>query len=147
MFAMGGGVRGGKIYGDWPGLEKEQLHEGRDLDLTTDFRDVLGELVSTYMGNRDLRTVFPGYGGGPEKFRGCAGGRTGPHKGDSVNSEPLVGPRPRCVESMPTGVAETECLQAPFEISAGWTFGNRNVPCLARGVERAVASDGLHRPQ
>jgi uncharacterized protein (DUF1501 family) len=70
MFAMGGGVRGGKIYGEWPGLEKEQLYEGRDLDLTTDFRAVLGELVSTHLGNRDLKTVFPGYAGGPEKFRG-----------------------------------------------------------------------------
>jgi uncharacterized protein (DUF1501 family) len=70
MFAMCGGVRGGRIYGEWPGLEKEQLYEGRDLDLTTDFRDVLGELVSTHLGNRDLKTVFPGYAGGPEKFRG-----------------------------------------------------------------------------
>ena len=43
---MGGDVRGGKIYGDWPGSEDEQLYEGRDLELTTDFRDVLGELVA-----------------------------------------------------------------------------------------------------
>ena len=70
MFVMGGGVRGGKIYGDWPGLETEQLYEGRDLNLTTDFRDVLGELVATHLGNRDLNTVFPGYAGGAEKFRG-----------------------------------------------------------------------------
>ena len=70
MFAMGGGVRGGQIYGDWPGLEQEQLYEGRDLDLTTDFRDVLGELVTTHLNNSDLKTVFPGYAGGPEKFRG-----------------------------------------------------------------------------
>ncbi len=73
MFAMGGGVRGGKLYGEWPGLEKEQLYEGRDLDLTTDFRDVLGELVYTHLGNRDLSAVFPGYPGGPEKFRGLMG--------------------------------------------------------------------------
>ena len=52
MFAMGGGVRGGTIYGDWPGLEKEQLYEGRDLDLTTDFRAVLGELVPTHLQPR-----------------------------------------------------------------------------------------------
>ena len=70
MFAMGGGVRGGRTYGEWPGLEQEQLYDGRDLDLTTDFLDVLGELVSTHLGNRDLSTVFPGYAGGPEKFRG-----------------------------------------------------------------------------
>ena len=46
MFVMGGDVRGGKVYGDWPGLQDEQLYEGRDLALTTDFRDVLGELVA-----------------------------------------------------------------------------------------------------
>lgn len=61
MFAMGGGVKGGKVYGKWPGLEKEQLYEGRDLALTTDFRDVLGELVSAHLGNPSLDTVFPGY--------------------------------------------------------------------------------------
>jgi uncharacterized protein (DUF1501 family) len=61
MFVMGGGVKGGKVYGKWPGLEKEQLYEGRDLALTTDFRDVLGELVSRHMGNPTLDGVFPGY--------------------------------------------------------------------------------------
>jgi uncharacterized protein (DUF1501 family) len=61
MFVMGGGVKGGKVYGRWPGLEREQLYEGRDLALTTDFRDVLGELVSHHMGNPSLKGVFPGY--------------------------------------------------------------------------------------
>lgn len=61
MFAMGGAIRGGKVYGKWPGLEQEQLYEGRDLALTTDFRDVLGELVARHMGNRDVHAVFPGY--------------------------------------------------------------------------------------
>jgi uncharacterized protein (DUF1501 family) len=61
MFVMGGPVKGGKVYGKWPGLEKEQLYENRDLALTTDFRDVLGELVSTHMGNPSLNGVFPGY--------------------------------------------------------------------------------------
>ena len=61
MFVMGGGVKGGKVYGKWPGLEKEQLYEGRDLALTTDFRDVLGELVSSHLGGPSLNTVFPGY--------------------------------------------------------------------------------------
>jgi uncharacterized protein (DUF1501 family) len=62
MFVMGGPVKGGKVYGKWPGLENEQLYENRDLALTTDFRDVLGELVSSHMGNRSLESVFPGYG-------------------------------------------------------------------------------------
>jgi len=61
MFVMGGDVKGGKVYGKWPGLEREQLYEGRDLALTTDFRDVLGELVSRHTGNRSLQGVFPGY--------------------------------------------------------------------------------------
>jgi uncharacterized protein (DUF1501 family) len=61
MFVMGGGVRGGKVYGKWPGLEREQLYEGRDLAVTTDFRDVLGELVSRHMGNPTVNGVFPGY--------------------------------------------------------------------------------------
>ena len=61
MFVMGGPVKGGKVYGRWPGLEKDQLYEGRDLALTTDFRDVLGELVARHMGNPTVRGVFPGY--------------------------------------------------------------------------------------
>ena len=61
MFVMGGGVRGGKVYGHWPGLAPEQLYEGRDLRLTTDFRDVLGELTVRHLGNRGVEAVFPGY--------------------------------------------------------------------------------------
>jgi len=61
MFVMGGAVKGGKVYGKWPGLEKEQLYEGRDLAVTTDFRDVLGELVSGRLGSPSLDGVFPGY--------------------------------------------------------------------------------------
>jgi uncharacterized protein (DUF1501 family) len=54
-------VRGGKVYGRWPGLEKEQLYEGRDLDVTTDFRAVLIELVTGHLGQKDVAGVFPGY--------------------------------------------------------------------------------------
>lgn len=61
MFVLGGGVRGGRVYGKWPGLAEEQLYERRDLALTTDFRDVLGELVHRHLGNRNLAQVFPGY--------------------------------------------------------------------------------------
>jgi uncharacterized protein (DUF1501 family) len=46
MFVMGGDIKGGKVYGKWPGLQSHQLYEGRDLFLTTDFRDVLGERQS-----------------------------------------------------------------------------------------------------
>lgn len=61
MFVLGGPVRGGKVYGQWPGLEPEQLNEGRDLALTTDFRRVLGEVLSCHLGNQDLAGVFPGF--------------------------------------------------------------------------------------
>jgi uncharacterized protein (DUF1501 family) len=70
MFVMGGPVQGGKVYGKWPGLASEQLNEQRDLALTTDFRDVLGEAVYTHLGNRTIKSVFPNYDGNPSKFRG-----------------------------------------------------------------------------
>ena len=60
MFILGGNVRGGKVYGRWPGLDNDQLNEGRDLRLTTDYREVLGEVVSQTLGATNLETVFPG---------------------------------------------------------------------------------------
>ena len=70
MFVMGGAVNGGKVYGQWPGLANEQLNEGRDLKLTTDFRSVLGEIISGHLSNTDLKTVFPGFDNDPRKFPG-----------------------------------------------------------------------------
>ena len=61
MFVLGGPVKGGKVYGQWPGLQKEQLYENRDLALTSDFRDVLGELVNRHLRNPASAEVFPGY--------------------------------------------------------------------------------------
>jgi uncharacterized protein (DUF1501 family) len=61
MFVLGGNVHGGKIYGKWPGLEKEQLYEGRDLAVTTDFRTVLSELVTKQLGTTNVSQVFPGF--------------------------------------------------------------------------------------
>jgi len=68
MFVLGGPVKGGKVYGRWPGLDQSQLYEGRDLALTTDFRQVLGEGVARHMGNKNLSDVFPGYENQPGKF-------------------------------------------------------------------------------
>jgi len=61
MFVVGSQVQGGRVHGRWPGLEREQLHEGRDLALTTDFRAVFSEILSRHMGASDLSRIFPGY--------------------------------------------------------------------------------------
>jgi uncharacterized protein (DUF1501 family) len=61
MFAMGGGVRGGKVYGKWPGLKKENLEGPGDLRVTTDYRNVLGEALQKRLGLESLSPVFPGF--------------------------------------------------------------------------------------
>jgi len=61
MLVLGGSVKGGKVYGKWPGLEQEQLYQGRDLAITTDFRDVFAECVTGHLGARDVSRIFPGY--------------------------------------------------------------------------------------
>ena len=73
MFVVGNTVRGGKVYGQWPGLKTDQLYEGRDLNLTTDFRDVFAELAKRHLGTASLKTVFPGYEASEAKFRGVLG--------------------------------------------------------------------------
>jgi uncharacterized protein (DUF1501 family) len=65
---MGGPVKGGKVYGPWPGLEQSQLYEGRDLAVTTDFRRVLGEAVTKHLGNSHLEQVFPEFENPAGKF-------------------------------------------------------------------------------
>jgi uncharacterized protein (DUF1501 family) len=60
MMVFGGGVQGGRVLGRWPGLSPEQLYEGRDLALTTDFRDVLGEIAQKQLGISAAQ-VFPAY--------------------------------------------------------------------------------------
>jgi uncharacterized protein (DUF1501 family) len=61
LFVIGGGVKGKKVYGRWPGLEPEQLYEGRDLALTTDFRAVFAEIAAKQLGAKRLDVLFPGY--------------------------------------------------------------------------------------
>ena len=63
MMVIGGGVRGGKVYGRWPGLAPEQRYEGRDLSVTTDFRTVFAEVVRGHLGLSDVAHVFPGFKG------------------------------------------------------------------------------------
>jgi uncharacterized protein (DUF1501 family) len=61
MLILGGNVKGGKVYGRWPGLRTEQLWQGRDLAITTDFRDVFAECVTGHLGARDVSKIFPGH--------------------------------------------------------------------------------------
>ena len=70
MFVTGGDVKGGRVYGRWPGLEEHQLNEGRDLALTTDFRSVAGEILTKHLGVQDLAPVLPGFDNDARRFVG-----------------------------------------------------------------------------
>ena len=70
MFILGGNVKGGKVYGKWPGLADHQLNEGRDLAIATDYRQVLGEVVSKTIGANNLEVTFPGAKLNPKQFLG-----------------------------------------------------------------------------
>jgi uncharacterized protein (DUF1501 family) len=65
MLLLGGGVRGGKVYGRWPGLARERLYEGRDLAVTTDFRALFAEVAGRQLGIARPATLFPGWTGAP----------------------------------------------------------------------------------
>ncbi len=64
MLVLGGGVRGGKVYGRWPGLARERLFEGRDLAVTTDFRALFSEVAGRQLGIAKPATLFPGWSEG-----------------------------------------------------------------------------------
>lgn len=70
MMVLGNSVKGGKVYGDWKGLRNDQLNEGRDLAVTTDFRDVFAEVASKHLGSKDLNSLFPKYTVSKSNFRG-----------------------------------------------------------------------------
>ncbi|MFZ0433341.1 MAG: DUF1501 domain-containing protein [Candidatus Acidiferrales bacterium] len=70
MFVMGGDVKGGHVYTRWPGLSDGQLHDGRDLAVTTDYRSVLGEVLMKHLGERDTKAIFPGFANDPRQFLG-----------------------------------------------------------------------------
>ena len=61
IFVVGGGVKGGQVYGRWPGLEHDQLFESRDLAHTTDFRTVFAEILMAHLVATDLPRVFPSF--------------------------------------------------------------------------------------
>ena len=70
MIAIGNSVKGGKVYGDWKGLKSSQLDRGRYLAVTTDFRDVFGEVAYKHLGSKKLDKIFPRYSLNPSKFKG-----------------------------------------------------------------------------
>jgi uncharacterized protein (DUF1501 family) len=70
FMVLGGPVRGGRVYGQWPGLAREQLFEGRDLMLTTDYRDVFAEIAQKHLGARDVNNVFPNHRVNPGNYKG-----------------------------------------------------------------------------
>jgi len=76
MFVIGGGVKGREVYGKWPGLAVDQRYEGRDLAVTTDFRDVFSEVVMRHLGATPATAakVFPGYTIDTSRFRGILRG-------------------------------------------------------------------------
>ncbi|MHC4824696.1 MAG: DUF1501 domain-containing protein [Planctomycetota bacterium] len=61
MLLLGGGVQGGKIHGDWRGMETSALYQGRDLAVTTDFRDVFHSVLENAFGFEAPKDFFPGY--------------------------------------------------------------------------------------
>lgn len=75
FFALGGGVRGGRVLGEWPGLTPDRLHEGRDLAITTDYRDFFAEAATRHMGlaPAELGTVFPDFRASERRFRNYLG--------------------------------------------------------------------------
>lgn len=74
MFVIGARINGGRVHGTWPGLAREQLYEGRDLALTTDFRAVFSEVLGRHLGATALDRVFPGYPGNQRDWRGVLSG-------------------------------------------------------------------------
>jgi len=70
MLAFGGPVSGGKVHGRWPGLDPADRFEGRDLAVTTDFRDLFGEILARHMGASNLSAVFPGFAPDAARFPG-----------------------------------------------------------------------------
>jgi uncharacterized protein (DUF1501 family) len=70
LFVIGGDVKGKKVHGRWPGLAREQLYEGRDLALTTDFRSVFSEVAAKHLGAKKLEVMFPGFSADPSKWIG-----------------------------------------------------------------------------
>jgi len=71
MLVLGGNAHGGKVHGHWPTLAPEKREYGRDLAVTTDFRDLFAEVLVGHLGSADLSAVFPGYKSDPSRWVGA----------------------------------------------------------------------------
>ncbi len=71
MLVLGGPVSGGKVLGRWPGLDPADRFEGRDVAVTTDFRDLFGEILARHLGAQNLSAIFPGFRSDPRRFLGA----------------------------------------------------------------------------
>lgn len=71
MMVIGANTNGGKVLGRWPTLDEDKREDGRDLAVTTDFRDLFGEILVGHLGDSDLTTVFPGHGTDPQRWPGA----------------------------------------------------------------------------
>jgi len=70
MLVLGGSVKGGRMAGRWPELAREQLYEGRDLAVTTDFRNLFAEVAVRHLGVPVAPPLFPGFSANPAKYPG-----------------------------------------------------------------------------
>jgi uncharacterized protein (DUF1501 family) len=71
MLVLGGPVNGGKVLGTWPGLDAASRFEGRDVAVTTDFRDLFAEVLARHLGATDLAAIFPGFTPDAARFPGA----------------------------------------------------------------------------
>ncbi len=70
MLVLGGPVKGGRVHGRWPGLRIEQLFQGRDLAVTTDFRNLFAEIAIRHLGVPGSAPLFPGFPTNSAKYPG-----------------------------------------------------------------------------
>jgi uncharacterized protein (DUF1501 family) len=70
MLVLGGPVKGGRMVGPWPGLTREQLYEGRDLAVTTDFRHLFAEVAGKHLNVPASAPLFPGFSTNPARYPG-----------------------------------------------------------------------------
>ena len=131
MMVLGGQVNGGQMLGAWPGLALEQLYDRRDLDVTTDYRRVLSELLIRRLGNPNLGYIFPNFSN-YEPLGIVKGGDLAPNYGDAPSQEvtPVPTPTPGPQGTLPD-------LPTPMPPPDGTPIPAPTVPAATPGEHRA----------